>query len=313
MSPATVAQSILDPAGPQAASVEELWWLIFWISTAVFVIVMAVLAQAVLRSGHFQSSDTALTRSVIAGAGATVVTLFVWLIASVWAGRAIASPKMSDAVTINVTGRQWWWQLEYVDTTPANRFKSANEIHIPVGRPVVINVTSRDVIHSFWVPALHGKRDLIPGYTSALWLQADRAGLYRGQCAEFCGYQHAHMAMYVRAESDADFQKWLATQRLPAAEPATEPQQRGRTVFMAGTCPQCHSIRGTLAGAGFGPDLTHVGSRATLAAGTLPNTPQNLTRWIRNPQDIKPGSKMPPQDLSDSDLSALVEYMGQLK
>ena len=313
MSPATVAQSVLNPAGPQAASIEGLWWLIFWISTAVFAAVIAVLATAVLRSSAKQSSDATLTRAVMMSAGATVAILFVWLVASVWAGRAIASPKMSDAVTINVTGRQWWWQLEYVDTVPSNRFRGANEIHIPVGRPIVINVTSRDVIHSFWVPALHGKRDLIPGYTSAIWLQADRAGLYRGQCAEFCGYQHAHMALHVRAESDTDFQKWVVAQRRPAEEPSTDGQRRGRDVFMAGTCPQCHSIRGTLAGAAFGPDLTHVGSRAMLGAGTVPNTIDNLKRWVRNPQDIKPGSKMPPQDLNDADLSALAEYVERLK
>jgi cytochrome c oxidase subunit 2 len=174
-------------------------------------------------------------------------------------------------------------------------------------------VTSRDVIHSFWVPNLHGKRDLIPGYTTALWFQADQPGRYRGQCAEFCGYQHANMAMYVIAEPDNDFQAWLSAQRQPAAEPGTERQQRGREVFLAATCPQCHSIRGTLAGASFGPDLTHVGSRSTIGAGVLPNTAENLIRWVRNPQDFKPGNKMPAHDLNDADLQALADYLGSLK
>jgi len=313
MSPATVAQSVLDAAGPQAAAIEGLWWLIFWISVGVFAVVMAFLAWAVVHRRDRPTSDSSLTRWVIGGAGATVVILFVWLVASVWVGRAVASPQMSDAVTINITGRQWWWQFEYVDTLPSNRFRTANEIHIPVGRPVVVNVTSRDVIHSFWVPNLHGKRDLIPGYTTALWFQADQPGRYRGQCAEFCGYQHANMAMYVIAEPDNDFQAWLSAQRQPAAEPGTERQRRGREVFLAATCPQCHSIRGTLAGASFGPDLTHVGSRSTIGAGVLPNTAENLIRWVRNPQDFKPGNKMPAHDLNDADLQALADYLGSLK
>jgi cytochrome c oxidase subunit 2 len=220
---------------------------------------------------------------------------------------------MTDAVTINITGRQWWWQLEYVDTLPSNRFKTANEILIPVGRPIVVNVTSRDVIHSFWVPNLHGKRDLIPGYVTSLWFQSDRVGTFRGQCAEFCGLQHANMALFVRAVPDRDFDAWLAAQRQPAAEPASDIQRRGRDVFLSTTCVQCHAIRGTLAGGAYGPDLTHVGSRATIAAGALPNTAENLQRWIRNPHQFKPGNKMPPHDLNDTDLRAVADYLRSLK
>jgi len=220
---------------------------------------------------------------------------------------------MADAITINITGRQWWWQLEYSDSQPSNIFKSANELLIPAGRPVVVNVTSRDVIHSFWVPSLHGKRDLIPGYVTSLWFQADREGIFRGQCAEFCGYQHAHMALFVKAVSDRDFKQWLASQRQSAAEPASEVTQRGHDVFLRATCAQCHTIRGTLAGGAYGPDLTHVGSRATIAAGTLPNTVENLQSWIRNSQQFKPGNKMPPHDLNDGDLHAVAEYLWSLK
>jgi cytochrome c oxidase subunit 2 len=313
MSPATVAQSILEPAGRQAAAIEGLWWLIFWISVAVFAGVIGVLGWAVLRRSDRPTSDTLLTRWIIGGAATTVVILFVWLVASLWVGRAIASPQMANAVTINITGRQWWWQLEYVDSVPSNRFRTANEIHIPVGRPVVVNVTSRDVIHSFWVPNLHGKRDLIPGYTTSLWFQADTPGLYRGQCAEFCGHQHANMALYVRAEPESDYDDWLTAQRRAAAKPSTDSQRRGRDVFLRATCPQCHAVRGTIAGAAFGPDLTHVGSRATIGAGMLPNTIDNLKRWIRNSQDIKPGNKMPAHDLNDGDLQALADYLGSLK
>ena len=313
MSPATVAQSALDAAGPQAAAIEHLWWLIFVIASVVFVAVMAMLAIAVRRRSNRPSSEIIMTRWVVAASGMTMVILFVWLVASVSVGRATAAPQMADAVTINITGRQWWWQLEYSDTLPSNRFRTANEILIPVGRPVVVNVTSRDVIHSFWVPNLHGKRDLIPGYVTSLWFQADREGVYRGQCAEFCGYQHANMALYVRAVPDRDFQAWLVAQRQPAVEPGSDVQQRGRDVFLHATCPQCHAIRGTLAGAAFGPDLTHVGSRATIATGMLPTTTENLQRWIRNPQQFKPGSKMPAHDLSDADLQAVAEYLRSLK
>jgi cytochrome c oxidase subunit II len=313
MSPATVAQSVLDAAGPQAAAIEWLWWLIFIISVAVFVAVMAVLAWAVVRRSNRQSSEVIMTRWVVAASAVTVGVLFVWLVASVSVGRATASPHMSDAVTINISGRQWWWQLEYVDTLPSNRFRTANEILIPVGRPVVVNVTSRDVIHSFWVPNLHGKRDLIPGYVTSLWFQADREGTFRGQCAEFCGLQHANMALFVRAVSEGDFDAWLAAQRQPGAEPASDVQRRGRDVFLSTTCVQCHAIRGTRAGGAYGPDLTHVGSRATIAAGRLPNTAENLQRWIRNPHEFKPGNKMPPHDLNNSDLRAVAEYLRSLK
>lgn len=313
MSPATVAQSMLDAAGPQSAAIAWLWWLILFITTGVFVVVMVVLAVAVRRRSLQPSSEATMTRWVIAASAATVAILFAWLVASVSVGRATAAPQMADAVTINITGRQWWWQLEYSDTLPSNRFRTANEILIPVGRPVVVNVTSRDVIHSFWVPNLHGKRDLVPGYVTSLWFQADREGVFRGQCAEFCGYQHANMALYVRAVPDADFQAWLGAQRQPAAEPASDVQRRGRDVFLRATCPQCHAIRGTLAGGAFGPDLTHIGSRRTIGAGLLPNTTENLQRWIRDPQQFKPGNKMPAHDLSDADLQALAAYLRGLQ
>ena len=313
MSPATVAQSVLDAAGPQAATIERLWWLIFFISVAVFAVVMTVLVIAVRRRSARPSSDVIMTRWVVAASATSVVILFAWLVSSVSVGKATASPRMSDAVTINITGRQWWWQLEYVDSLPSNRFRTANEMLIPAGRPVVVNVTSRDVIHSFWVPNLHGKRDLVPGYVTSIWFQADREGIYRGQCSEFCGLQHANMAMFVRAVPAQQFEAWLTAQRKPAAEPASDAERHGRDVFMRATCPQCHAIRGTLAGGTFGPDLTHVGSRARIVTGMLPNTPENLQRWIRNPHEFKPGNKMPPHDLNDADLGAIAAYLGSLK
>jgi cytochrome c oxidase subunit 2 len=306
-------QSALAPAGPQAAQIEWLWWLIFWISVAVFAVVMTFLAGAVLRRRH-STPERSLQAVVTLGVAITAVILVIWLVASVWVSRAIASPQMSNAVSINVTGHQWWWEVEYQDlNAPSLRFRTANEIHIPVGRPVVLNVTSRDVIHSFWVPDLQGKRDLIPGYTTSIWLQADQPGVYRGQCAEFCGYQHANMALYVTAEKDAPFKGWLAAERQPAMEPATDQERHGRDVFMKASCPACHTIRGTNAGGLVGPELTHVGSRGTLAAGTVPNTVGHLGGWVSDPQSIKPGVKMPPNKLPGDDFLALLAYLEHLK
>jgi cytochrome c oxidase subunit II len=184
---------------------------------------------------------------------------------------------------------------------------------IPVGRPVVLKVTSSDVIHSLWIPNLQGKRDLIPGYTTAIWLQADRPGRYRGQCAEFCGIQHAHMALFVTAEPNDEFETWRAGQIKPAVEPSTDEAMLGRDVFLHATCTQCHRIRGTIAGATAGPDLTHLATRGTIAAGTLPNRRGHLAGWIADPQQIKPGSRMPPISVQGEDLQHLLTYLETLK
>jgi len=178
---------------------------------------------------------------------------------------------------------------------------------------VVLKVTSRDVIHSVWIPNLHGKRDLIPGYTTAIWLQADRPGLFRGQCAEFCGIEHARMALYVTAEPNEDFEKWRAGQIKAAVEPTTDEAKLGRDVFVHATCTQCHTIRGTIAGAIAGPDLTHLASRGTIAAGTLPNRRGHLAGWIADPQRIKPGARMPPNSVQSQDLQRLLTYLETLK
>jgi cytochrome c oxidase subunit 2 len=203
--------------------------------------------------------------------------------------------------------------VRYQDPAPSRSFSTANEIHIPVGRPVELTLRSIDVIHSFWVPNLHGKKDLIPGQVNTLLLQADRAGVFRGQCAEFCGLQHANMALHVVAEPQEQFAKWQAQQRRPAPEPANDAQRRGREVFMASSCVLCHKIGGTMAGGVTGPDLTHVASRLSLAAGTLPNTRGHLAGWIVDPQMHKPGNNMPPNLLSPGDLQALLSYLDTLR
>ena len=319
MAPREIIQSVLAPAGVQSSAIHHLWSLMLWVSTAVFAIVLAFVAVALVRgvrrtrTGAAPPPERILTRGVAAAVALTVVILFGLLVASVWTGRTVASLHASSAVTLIITGHQWWWEVEYEDAVPARRVLTANHIHIPINRPVVLKVTSRDVIHSFWVPNLHGKRDLIPGYTTAIWLQADRPGIFRGQCAEFCGLQHAHMAIDVVAESDADFAAWLEAMRQPAHEPQSEAERRGRDVFMTARCAGCHAVRGTEAHGQIAPDLTHLATRATLAAGTLPNTAEHLGAWVRDPQASKPGNQMPPNPLTSDDARALVTYLQTLR
>jgi cytochrome c oxidase subunit 2 len=326
---ARVLQSVLgSSAGPQAARIEWLWWVMLWTTTAVYLAVMLWLLLAYMR-GRRQArtepglarrrpaieaiSDLSMTVIVSVAVAASVAILLGLLIASVWTNRAVASLGASSAVTIKVTGHQWWWEAEYESGTPSEQFKTANELHIPVGRPVVLKVTSTDVIHSIWIPNLQGKRDLIPGYTTAIWLQADKPGLYRGQCAEFCGVQHAHMALYVTAESNEDYEKWRAGMITPSVEPSTDAQRRGRDVFLHATCVQCHTIRGTIAGATVGPDLTHLASRGSIGAGTLPNRRGHLAGWVVDPQQIKVGVHMPPNSVRSDDLQYLLTYLEALK
>jgi cytochrome c oxidase subunit 2 len=315
MSP--TAHSVLEPAATAAAAIHGLWSLLFWTSTAIFVLVLVALAFAVRHSRSAPDTTSrqhaTLTRSVAAATALTVVILFGFLLASVWTSHAIASVRPPTAVTVAITGHQWWWEVEYEEGTPAARMRTANDVHIPIGRPEVYKETSRDVIHSFWVPNLHGKRDLIPGYTTAIWMQATRPGTFRGQCAEFCGLQHAHMALEVVAEPEDAFNRWLAARRETPAAPAGEQEQRGQAVFMSARCAGCHMIHGTEAAGQIAPDLTHMASRASIGAGTLPNTPEHLAAWLRDPQASKPGNQMPPNPLSVADMQALVAYLETLR
>ena len=316
MSSAQVQQSVLSPAGVQAASIHQLWSLMLWTTAVVFLVVIAFLIAGILRDGAATRSravQRSLTIAVSAAVGVTALILIGLLAASIWTGRALEAFQAPSAITVNVVGHQWWWEFEYEEGMPAQRVQTANEFHIPVNRPVVLKVTSRDVIHSIWLPNLQGKRDLIPGYTTSIWLQADRPGIFRGQCAEFCGMQHAHMAFDVVAEPQAEFEHWLNSMRQPARPPATPSAQRGRDVFLYARCAGCHSVQGTAAAGLLGPDLTHIATRSTLGAGTLSNTPGHLAAWIRDPQVFKPGNQMPANPLSDEDLQALVAYLETLR
>ena len=309
-------QSALHPAGPQAASISHLWWILLAICVVVYVLVMATLVLALRKSRAADEgqSEARLTRSVATATAITTVVLFGILFASVRTGRAVSPPEAPvNPLGVEVTGYQWWWDVEYQSPSPPNTVRTANEIHVPVGRPVRILLAASDVIHSLWVPNLHGKMDLIPGRRTELWLQADRPGVYRGQCAEFCGLQHAHMALTVVVESPGDFEQWYAGQRRSAQFPATAQAQRGHGIVTQGPCALCHSVRGTNAGGRPGPDLTHVGSRRTIAAGTLPNRRGPLDVWITDPQHVKPGVKMPPVGLSADERQAVLAYLETLK
>ena len=311
-------QSALDPASPQAARISNLWWLMVGVCSAVLLCVTGFLVYAIC---HPRPSDVGaaearverrLTLGVAGATAVTVVILFVLLVASISTGRGLAPPS-ADPLTIEVTGHQWWWEVRYLDPVPSQQVTTANEIHVPVGRPVLLKLTSRDVIHSLWAPNLQGKRDLIPGHTTSIAFQAETPGVYRGQCAEFCGYQHAYMAFLIVAEPPDQFAAWLELQRQPAAQPGDKIQQAGQEVFVSAACAFCHTIQGTPAGGKMAPDLTHLSSRRTIAAGTLPNTRGHLAAWIIDPQNIKPGNKMPPNNLNPGDLQALLAYLEGLK
>jgi cytochrome c oxidase subunit 2 len=238
------------------------------------------------------------------------VNVGVFIVANFFVIRDTAAPAAATTpLTLHVVGRQLYWEVRY----PGSKAVTANEIHIPVRTRVNVVATTGDVIHSFWVPQLNRKIDMIPGRRNRVLLYADKPGRYRGQCAEFCGIQHAHMAMYVFAQSRRDYQRWLSGQAAGARKPATPQQQAGQKAFFNDQCASCHALRGTGANGQVGPDLTHVGSRSTLAALVLPNTPRAMAHWLRNPQGVKPGNRMPDLGLNASDVRTLTAYLESLK
>jgi cytochrome c oxidase subunit 2 len=243
----------------------------------------------------------------------TVAILFALLITDFFTGNAIYAAPDPSALAIKITGHQWWWEVEYQDPQPSEIVTTANEIHVPVGKAVKFELQSVDVIHSFWVPNMHGKKDLVPGHPTTTWFTATRPGEFRGQCAEYCGEQHALMRLVFLAEPTAEFDRWLIAQKQSAPEPISDSQRRGRDIFVSRQCVMCHTVQGTTARATLGPDLTHVASRKMLGAGELPNTRRYLADWILNAQVLKPGTQMPPTQLSPDDLNALLDYLETLK
>lgn len=311
-------ETVLRPASEQAHTVLGLFHFQWIVATIVWVLVVAAVLYAAYRGSRRAVPDVrhepALRKWVSVATALTIVTLVIYLVYDFGVGRAVAAPFGDQtALHISLTGHQWWWEVTYNDTNPQHQLSTANEIHVPVGRRVLFTLTSRDVIHSFWMPNLSGKKDLIPGHTSDVWFVADTPGVYRGQCAEFCGLEHAKMALVVVAESPADYRKWYEAQLQPDAQPSDSLRALGQQVFLSGPCALCHAINGTPAGGHFGPDLTHVGSRMTLAAGTLPNTRGNLGGWLVDPQSIKPGVHMPANNLDPKQLRALIAYLEGLQ
>ena len=318
------AGSVLHPFGPQSERIAELWWAMLIVAALVCLAVYVALAWASLRHRPNEGTpmptpvtnpqnDRRIARVVVGAVGVSAIILIGFLIADFRTGRAMTTKPDAQPLVIEVVGHQWWWELNYENAVASRRVTTANEMHIPVGRPVVLRMTSRDVIHSIWVPNLMGKRDLVPGHGSSIWFQADSPGVYGGQCAEFCGHQHAKMSLLVIAQPEAEFAEWYNGQLAPQPTPADSLLRRGQEVFVTKSCALCHTISGTPAAGRMGPDLTHIGSRMTIAAGTLPNTRGHMGGWIVDPQGIKPGVKMPPNQIPPADLQALISYLESLK
>ena len=314
----------LHAFGPQAAHLVDLWRIFLVICTVVFAAVLVALILAVRRApragtgeppdlGTVNRPEPRLRRNVTTAVVIAILGLLVLLAASVFTDRALTRLSLKDAINIEVTAYQWWWNVKYMSGPVSETFTTANEIHVPVGKPVVVTLKGGDVIHSLWVPSLAGKRDLIPGRTAQITFQADHPGVYRGQCAEFCGFQHAFMAFEVHAQAPAEYEAWRQAQLKPAAPPADARAQRGQVLFQSVQCAMCHAVQGTIAQGHNAPDLTHFASRRTIAAGTLPNTPANVASWIADPHKHKPGVNMPANPMSGEDLAALVAYLGTLK
>jgi cytochrome c oxidase subunit 2 len=314
----------LDVASDQAALIGNLWTLMLWICGFMYLLVLVFLGHALWRARHVLAAEP-LTHGTASPAerplrmalsgwfGLILIGLIVLSLGSFFIDRSLANAELDDALKIKVTAAQWWWKVEYEDETPNRRVVTANELRLPVGRAARLELHAEDVIHSFWIPNLGGKEDLIPGRINSLVLTPRREGEYRGQCAEFCGLQHAKMAIDATVMSERDFATWREQQLAVAPPPSTPQQVRGHEVFMSGPCATCHQIVGTPAAGQTGPDLTHLASRRTIAAGARPYSFEALRDWLRDPHSIKPGNHMPQVQLSASDLDALTAYLDSLK
>ena len=307
----------------QLELIDVVWQAMLWVCGLMYLLVLLFLAHALIRKRErtrqvgdvrpVPQESTALGRILVAWAALIVVGLGALFTASLLIDRALARAAVPPALRLKVSAQQWWWEIEYESPEAARRLRTANEIHLPVDTPVEISLQSKDVIHSFWVPELNGKVDLIPDRSNVIRIQARRPGRYRGQCAEFCGLQHAHMAFDVVVQTRDDFRAWFEHQLAPANAPANPDAQHGQAVFLRSACAACHAVTGLPAYGTVGPDLTHVASRLRIAAGTLPADAANFDRWIRNPQQFKPGSRMPIVDLGEPDRRAVAAWLATLR
>ncbi|TFZ07564.1 c-type cytochrome [Ramlibacter henchirensis] len=308
-------QSALRAHGDGAAHILEIAWVLIAGGGLIFIAVMAL--GVVALSGPASLRTRLAQRGWVVGAGVVfpLVVLTVLLVYTFAVAASMQRAQAQPAATrIQVTGELWWWRVRYLGPDGATLLETANELRIPTGEPVDVELVSNDVIHSFWVPSLAGKVDMLPGSTNRLRLRARGPGVFRGQCAEYCGLQHAKMALHVIAHAPAEHAAWMEANRSPAALPREPLAQQGRVLFEQARCGVCHTVRGTPATGSIGPDLTHVGSRLTLAAGTLPNGQGPLAAWIADPQHIKPGSRMPGYTrFSGEELRALATYLEGLR
>lgn len=304
---------MFETAGPESLAIAKLWWILLAVSLGVFFVVVISVLGGLMRSRDRENNpdmEQTLGQSLAWATAFTVVTLVATLVITYEFSKPQVNREKADVV-IEVTGRMWWWEVRYLDEFGNELFATANEIVIPIDQNILFKLRSKDVIHSFWVPSLGGKIDMIPGHENELWLRADKIGEYRGQCAEFCGVQHAKMSLLVFAVSDSEYKKWSTNQIAPAKVVPTFAQ--GLEVFKASGCLDCHSIRPELALRDAGPDLTHFATRKTLAAVSAPNNTGHLAGWIADPQSMKPGNLMPATLLSPEDFKALLLFLRSLK
>ena len=315
--------STLAPASDFAFTIDSIYWLLLWLSAAVFIGVEAALVYAMVRFRRRpgQGIPPQVHGSVPLEIAWTILPALILVVIAVPTMRAVfatqTSPTVAAATTdppmvVRIIGHQWWWEVRY----PEQNVVTANEVHLPLNQQVDLQLETADVIHSFWVPRLGGKRDLIPGKVNHIYMTPTVAEEFYGQCAEFCGIQHANMKLRVFVEPTEQFDAWIRANQQPAPSGAALPSdlaRQGEQVFMSSACVGCHAIQGTVAAAQIGPNLTHFGSRSTIASGVLENTPENLARWIRNPQEVKPGNAMPQLRLTEDQISALVAYLESLK
>ena len=315
--------SPLNPQGPAATHLANLWWVMLGFGSTVFLLVVVLLFAAILRRRRATSEttpehirpDEGRNWPILGGILLPLIVIGIIFGYNIYTLAAVENPSVKPEVQIEVVGRRWWWEVKY----PEDGVTTANEIHIPVGVPVEIKLQTADVIHSFWVPELHGKMDLIPTRINKIVIQADQPGVYRGECAEFCGLQHAHMGLMVVAQSQADYDSWVSAQQQPAAEPTDPTAVQGQQVFVSTGCVFCHTVRGLedkdidRSSVDLGPDLTHLDSRLTIAGASLEKNKGNLAGWIIDAQHVKPGSLMPQMNnIGSEQLQALLAYLESL-
>lgn len=309
------SQGALSPRGPEAAQLADLLWLMVALAAGVFVVVAGSAVVAVLRGPDddldeqrvgTNDRDRGVERWMVIGGGIALPVVVLGALMAVNVNVIAATPD-AGTLRVDVVAHQYWWAVGY------DGFETANEVHIPVDTPVELVITAEDVIHSVWVPELGGKIDAVPGRETSLVLEASEPGRYTGRCAEYCGLQHAWMLFEVVAHESDDYERWVEREAGDATGPEGELERRGREVFVDNACVGCHTIRGVSERGGAGPDLTHLASRQKLGAGIIPNDEDQLRGWVVNPQAIKPGVNMPPQQLSNEQLDALAAYLGSLE